>query len=47
MRQSEGTDHLQLGVYPRIASPGERQVIESEVERQMDIFLGRIPSDTP
>jgi hypothetical protein len=44
---SNGIDQVQLGVYPRIRSPGERSVIESEVERQMDIFLGRFPSDTP
>jgi len=46
VRQSNGIHQVQLGVYPRIGSPSERSVIDSEVERQMDLFLGRVPGDT-
>ena len=46
VRQSNGIHQVQVGVYPRIASLGDRMSVESEVGRQMDLFLGRAPSDT-
>ena len=46
VRQSNGIHQVQVGVYPRIASLGDRMSVDSEVGRQMDLFLGRAPSDT-